>query len=276
MDFFKKMIFTSSGIITIAILLIIVLYILINGLQFIDLEFLLSNPIDSGKSGGIFPMIISSFYIVILTALIAIPIGVGSAIYMTQYCKSSILIAIIRFCSQTLAAIPSIIYGLFGFAFLIMYLKLDWSLFTASLVLAIMSIPTIFQTSEININSVPNELIEASFGLGARKSQTIIHVILPSAISGIFTGIILALTRAISEAAAVMYVVGSTFTVPLSIFDSGRPLPLHLYILANEGVSIDNAYATASVLVIIVLIITILSNYCLNKYQNKVGCNDEN
>ncbi|MBO5152246.1 MAG: phosphate ABC transporter permease PstA [Methanobrevibacter sp.] len=271
MDFFKKIIFTSSGIITITILMVIISYILIKGLPFIDLEFLLSNPIDSGKSGGILPMIISSFYLVILTALIAIPIGVGSAIYMTQYCRSNIFIGIIRFCSQTLAAIPSIIYGLFGFAFLIMYLKLDWSLFTAALVLALMSIPTIFQVSEISINSVPKELIEASLGLGARKSQTIIYVIIPSAISGIFTGIILALTRAISEAAAVMYVVGSTFTVPLSIFDSGRPLPLHLYILASEGISIDNAYATASVLIIIVLIITILSNYWINKYQNKIG-----
>ena len=270
MNFFKKMIFTSSGIITIAILLVIISYILIKGLPFLDLEFLLSNPVDSGKSGGILPMIISSLYLVILTALIAIPIGVGSAIYMTQYCKSNVVIGVIRFCSQTLAAIPSIIYGLFGFAFLILYLKMDWSLFTASLVLALMAIPTIFQVSEISINSVPNELIEASLGLGAKKSQTITSVILPSAISGIFTGIILALTRAISEAAAVMYVVGSTFTIPLSIFDSGRPLPLHLYVMASEGVSIDNAYATASVLIIFVLIITILSNYCLNSYQNKI------
>ncbi|MBR0270755.1 MAG: phosphate ABC transporter permease PstA [Methanobrevibacter sp.] len=270
MDLVKKIFFTSSGMITVAILLVIVSYILIKGLPFIDFEFIFSNPIDSGKSGGIFPMIISSLYLLVLTALIAVPVGVGSAIYMTQYCKSNTFVKVVRFCSQTLSAIPSIIYGLFGFAFLIMFLKLDWSLFTASVVLAIMSVPTIFQVSEISIDSVPKELIEASFGLGACKSQAITSVILPSAISGIFTGIILALTRAISEAAAVMYVVGSTFTVPLSIFDAGRPLPLHLYILASEGVSADNAYATASVLIIIVLVITVFSNYCLNRYQNKM------
>ncbi|WP_407378836.1 phosphate ABC transporter permease PstA [Methanobrevibacter sp.] len=270
MDLMKKLIFTSSGMITVSILLVIVLYILIKGIPFINFEFIFSNPIDSGKSGGIFPMIISSIYLVLLTALIAVPVGVASAIYTTQYCKSSAFINILRFCSQTLSAIPSIIYGLFGFAFLIMFLKLDWSLFTASLVLAMMSIPTIYQVSEISINSVPNELIEASFGLGASKWQMITSVILPSSISGIFTGIILALTRAISEAAAVMYVVGSTFKVPLSIFDAGRPLPLHLYILASEGVSLDNAYATASILIMIVLIITVFSNYCLDKYQNKM------
>ena len=266
MNFLQKLTFITSGIITLSILLIIIAYILFKGLPVIDFEFIFLNTLDSGKSGGIFPMIISSLYLVILTVMISIPIGVGSAIYITQYCNNAKLINLISFSSQTLASIPSIIYGLFGFAFIVIFLKFGWSLFSASLILSIMSIPTIFQVSEVSLNSVSKDFLEASLGLGARKSQAIFSVILPLAAGGIFTGIILALTRAISEAAAVMYVVGSTFTVPLSIFDSGRPLPLHLYILASEGVSIENAYGTAAVLVIIVLGITIFSNFLLNKY----------
>ena len=271
MDFTKRLLFTSSAALTVSILLVIISYILLKGLPLVDFEFIFSNPIDSGKSGGILPMILSSLYLVVLTALISVPISVGSAIYVTQYCRNDNLTRIIRFCSQTLAAVPSIVYGLFGFAFFILFLKLDWSLLCASLVLALMSIPTIFQVSEVSLNSIPVELTQASLALGASKSQAITSVILPSALSGIFTGIILALTRAISEAAAVMFVVGSTFAIPLSIFDAGRPLPLHLYILATEGVSIENAYATAAVLLIIILIITVLSNYLINRYQNKIG-----
>ena len=144
-------------------------------------------------------------------------------------------------------------------------------LIISSFFIVLMSISTIFQVSEVSLNSIPVELTQASLALGASKSQAITSVLLPSALSGIFTGIILALTRAISEAAAVMFVVGSTFAIPLSIFDAGRPLPLHLYILATEGVSIENAYATAAVLLIIILIITVLSNYLINRYQNKIG-----
>lgn len=125
MDFTKRLLFTSSAALTVSILLVIISYILLKGLPLVDFEFIFSNPIDSGKSGGILPMILSSLYLVVLTALISVPISVGSAIYVTQYCRNDNLTRIIRFCSQTLAAVPSIVYGLFGFAFFILFLKLD-------------------------------------------------------------------------------------------------------------------------------------------------------
>ena len=133
-----------------------------------------------------------------------------------------------------------------------------------------MAIPTIFQVAEVTLTSIPESYKEGSYGLGATKWQTIANVVLPAAIPGIITGIILAMTRAISEAAAVMYAVGSALTVPISIFDPGRPLPLHLYVLATEGISLDNAYGTAAVLVVIVLILTIITNFVVDKYQRKM------
>lgn len=267
MNKLQKTVFVSSGIITILILAIVVLFILVNGISIIDLEFLFTNPLNSGKAGGIFPMIVSSIYLIVLTAIISVPIALSSAVYITYYCKSSKIINLIMFISQILSSVPSIIYGLFAFSFIVIFLKLGWSIFSASVVLSIMSIPTIFQVSEVSLRGVNNDLMEASLALGSSTSQAISKVILPSAAAGIFTGIILALTRAFSEAAAVMYVVGSTLTMPLSIFDTGRPLPLHLYILASEGISMDNAYGTAAVLIISIFIITFSANIILNKLK---------
>lgn len=263
-------IFTLSGVVTIAILVIILGYILIKGLPVVNLEFLFTNPIDSGKSGGIFPMIVSTAYVTFLAVLIATPLGVGAAIYMSEYATNQKLIKIIRFGSETLASIPSIIFGLFGLTFFVVFLDLGWCVLSGALVLALMGIPTIFQVTETTLSAIPNSYKEGSYGLGATKWQTIYNVILPAALPGIVTGIILAMTRSISEAAPVMYVVGSALTTPISIFDPARPLPLHLYILATEGVSLDNAYGTAAVLVIIVLLVTILTNYVIDRYQKKI------
>lgn len=265
-----NVIFILSGIITLLILIIILGYILIKGLPVVNLEFLLGEPIDSGESGGIFPMIISSIYVVLIAAIIGTPLGVGAAIYMSEYATNQKIIKFIRFGSETLASIPSIVFGLFGLAFFVVFLQLGWSILSAGLVLAIMAIPTIFQVAEVTLTSIPESYKEGSYGLGATKWQTIANVVLPAAIPGIITGIILAMTRAISEAAAVMYAVGSALTVPISIFDPGRPLPLHLYVLATEGISLDNAYGTAAVLVVIVLILTIITNFVVDKYQRKM------
>lgn len=263
-------IFILSGIATLLILIIILGYILVKGLPVVNLEFLLGEPIDSGESGGIFPMIVSSIYVVLIAAVIATPLGVGAAIYMSEYATNQKIIKFIRFGSETLASIPSIVFGLFGLAFFVVFLQLGWSILSAGLVLAIMAIPTIFQVAEVTLTSIPDSYKEGSYGLGATKWQTIYSVVLPAAIPGIITGVILAMTRAISEAAAVMYAVGSALTVPISIFDPGRPLPLHLYVLATEGISLDNAYGTAAVLVIIVLLLTIITNFVVDRYQRKM------
>lgn len=263
-------VFILSGVITLAILIIILGYILVRGLPVVNFEFLFSNPIDSGEAGGIFPMIVSSIYVTLIAVLIATPLGVGAAIYMAEYATNQKLIKFIRFGCETLASIPSIVFGLFGLAFFVVFLKLGWSILSGGLVLALMAIPTIFQVSEVSLSAIPDSYKEGSYGLGATKWQTIYSVVLPAALPGIVTGVILAMTRAISEAAAVMYAVGSSLSLPISIFDPGRPLPLHLYILATEGISLDNAYGTAAVLVVIVLIITILTNYIVDRYQKKI------
>lgn len=263
-------VFILSGVITLLILVTILGYILVKGLSVINFEFLFLSPIDAGREGGIFPMIISSIYVVFIAAIIATPLGVGAAIYMSEYASNQKVIKFIRFGSETLVSIPSIVFGLFGLAFFVVFLKLGWCILSGGLVLALMAIPTIFQVAEVTLSSIPNSYKEGGYGLGATKWQVIYSVILPAALPGIITGVILAMTRAISEAAAVMYAVGSAITVPVSIFDPGRPLPLHLYVLATEGVSLQNAYGTAAVLVIIVLVLTIATNLVVDRYQKKI------
>lgn len=263
-------VFLLSCIVTFLILAIIVGYILINGLPVLNLEFIMSEVTNSGKSGGIFPMILSSVYLIITTLAISVPISIAGAVYVSEYAVNKTFIKIVNFLCEVLSAVPSIIFGLFGLAFFIFTLKFDWSIFVASCILSLMAIPTIFQISYLSIKSVPDEFRQASICIGATKEQVIKSVILPIALSGIFTGIVLAMTRAISEAAAVMYVAGSSLSTPLSIFDSGRPLPLHLYLLASEGISMENAYGTASVLLIGVFLITLFSNFFINYYQQKL------
>jgi len=263
-------VFVISGLVIALILIFIIGYILLMGLPALSLEFIFSNPVDSGRAGGIFPMIISSIYVTLIAGIVATPLGVGAAVYLAEYAGNSKITKLIRFGAETLASIPSIVYGLFGLAFFVVAMSLGWSILSGGLVLAIMALPTIFQVAEVTISSIPSSYREGSFGLGATKWQTIYRVVLPAAIPGIVTGVILGMTRAISEAAAVMFAVGSALSVPISIFDPGRPLPLHLYVLATEGISLENAYGTAAVLVVLVLTVTIITNYLIDSYQRKI------
>ncbi|HEX3013031.1 MAG TPA: phosphate ABC transporter permease PstA [Methanobacterium sp.] len=265
-----KGVFWASGILTIIILLVIIGYIIIKGLPVINLNFIFGEPVDSGASGGIFPMIVSSLYVTLIAGIVATPLGVGAAVYLSEYAKEGTLVKLIRFGAETLASIPSIIYGLFGLAFFVVYLKLGWCVLSGGLILAIMALPTILQVAEVSLEAVPASYREGSLAIGATKWQTIYNVVLPAAIPGITTGVILGMTRAISEAAAIMFAVGSALSVPISIFDPARPLPLHLYVLATEGISLDNAYGTAAVLVIIVLAITIVTNTLVDRYSKKM------
>ncbi|BAW32256.1 MAG TPA: phosphate ABC transporter permease PstA [Methanothermobacter sp.] len=260
----------ASGIFTIIILIVIIGYILMKGLPAINLEFIFSEPIDSGRAGGIAPMIVSSIYVTLVAVLIATPLGVGAAVYMSEYAGETQIVKFIKFGAETLASIPSIVFGLFGLSFFVIFLGLGWSLLSGGLVLALMALPTIFQVAVVSIESVPRSYREASWALGATHWETIYRVVIPAAMPGIITGVILGMARAISEAAAVMFVVGSALSMPISIFDPGRPLPLHLYVLATEGLSLKNAYGTAAVLVIMVLIITITTNTLVERYRGKM------
>jgi phosphate transport system permease protein len=265
-----KGVFWGSGILTILLLVMIIGYVLINGLPVINFEFLFSDPIDSGRAGGIFPMIVSTIYVTFVALVVAIPLGIGGAVYLAEYAGESTLVKAIRFGSETLASIPSIVFGLFGYAFFVIYLGLGFCVLSGGLTLALMALPTILRTAEVSIESVPRSYTEGSLALGANKWQTIYEVVLPAAIPGIITGIILGMARAIEETAAILYTVGASLAVPVSIFDPARPLPLHLYTLATEGISMPNAYGTAAVLVILILVITIVTNALVDRYINKM------
>lgn len=265
-----KGVFWASGILTVLIMVVIIGYILYKGLPVVNMSFIFSDPVDSGKSGGIFPMIVSSLYVTLIAVVVATPLGVGAAVYLSEYAGENNLVKLIRFGAETLASIPSIVYGLFGLAFFVVYLKLGWCVLSGGLILAIMALPTILQVAEVSLEAVPASYREGSLAIGATKWQTIYNVVLPAAVPGITTGIILGLARAISEAAAIMFAVGAALSVPISIFDPARPLPLHLYILATEGISLDNAYGTAAVLVLLVLIITVVTNTLVERYSKKM------
>lgn len=269
-DTIMKYVFWGLGLLTLLILIVIIGYILINGLPHISWEFLTTSPKDFGAEGGILPMIVSTIYVTFFAVLIATPIGVGSAIYLYEYAGEGKFVKAIRFCSESLASLPSIIFGLFGLAFFVEFLNLGWCILSASLTLAIMAMPTIMRTAENALEAVPPNYREGSLGMGATRWQTIENVILPAAIPGIITGVILGMARAIEETAAIIYTVGSSTAIPITIFDPARPLPLHLYMLATEGISIPNTFATATVLIVIILAITISTNYLVDRYQKKM------
>lgn len=263
-------VFWGVGILAIVILVVIIGYILYNGLPQFSLEFIFGNPVGSGESGGIWPMIVSTFYVTFIALIVATPLGVLAAIWLAEYAGENALVKAIRFAAETLASIPSIVFGLFGLTFFVVFLQMGFSVLSGGLTLALMAIPTILRTAEVSIESVPQSYKEGSLALGASKWQTIYRVVIPAAIPGITTGIILGMARAIEETAAILYTVGAALAIPMSIWDPARPLPLHLYILATEGISLPNAYGTAAVLVLIILIITISTNYLVEKYTKKM------
>ena len=255
--------------ITVFILLFIILYILKKGLPVINFNFLMTNPIDMGKSGGIFSTIIGTITLTFGAILIATPLGVGTAIYLTEYTRENKFTRIVKFGSECLAGIPSIIFGLFGFILFVIKLHFGWSILSGSLTLSFMILPTIIRTSEEALKSVPYIHREVSYSLGTTKWQTVTRVVLPSAIPGIMTGIILSIGRSVGETAAVIFTAGSVLRIPTSLFSSSRTMAVHFYILAREGISMPNAYGTAAVLVITILIINIVAYLLMNRFIKK-------
>ena len=256
-------------VITVFILLFMIFYILKKGLPVISYNFLLTNPMDMGKSGGIFSTIIGTIALTLVAILIATPLGVGTAIYLTEYTRESKITKIIRFGSECLAGIPSIIFGLFGFILFVIKLQFGWSILSGSLTLAFMILPTIIRTSEEAIKSVPYIHREVSYSLGSTKWQTVTRVVLPSAIPGIMTGIILSVGRSIGETAAVIFTAGSALRIPTTLFSSSRTMAVIFYILAREGISMSNAYGTAAILVLTILTINIVAYRLMNRFIKK-------
>jgi phosphate transport system permease protein len=258
-----------STVFTLAILIFIIIFILGRGLPEISYDFLFSNPHDMGRAGGIFPVIIGTLILPVIAIAIATPLGVGTAVYLTEYTIESRTTRIIRFGADCLAGIPSIIFGLFGFIFFVTYLNMGWSILSGSLTLAFMILPTIIRTSEEAIRAVPYAYREACFSLGATLWQTVHRVILPNALPGILTGIMLSLGRSIGETAVVIFTAGSSMRIPTSLFDSVRTMSVHFYILAREGISAEKAYGTAAVLIISILFINMISYWLMNRFIAK-------
>ncbi|MBE3125983.1 MAG: phosphate ABC transporter permease PstA [Acidobacteria bacterium] len=259
----------TMTLVTVGVLLFIIFFILRRGLPVLSLEFLTANPADMGKSGGIFSTIVGTVALSFLAILIAAPLGVGTAIYLTEYTWGGPLTRVIRFGAECLAGIPSIIFGLFGFILFVTKLKFGWSILSGGLTMAFMLLPTIIRTSEEAIKSVPPAYRTVSFSLGSTKWQTVTRVVLPSALPGIVTGIVLSVGRSIGETAATIFTAGSALRMPTSIFSSTRPMSVHFYILAREGISMSNAYGTAAVLIIAILGINILTYYLMNRFIRK-------
>nr|WP_243183306.1 phosphate ABC transporter permease PstA [Anaerosolibacter carboniphilus] len=258
-----------AALLTLVALVSIIGYVLMNGLKYLDFDFFIKEPSSMGREGGIFSIIVGTFYLTIVSIAIATPIGVAAAIYLTEYAKETKLVKIIRFGTETLAGIPSIIFGLFGFVFFVILLGFRWSILSGGLTLAIMILPTLIRTTEESLKTVPQSFREGSLALGATKWQTIIKVVLPSSISGILTGLILGIGRAVGETAAVMLTAGSSLGVPMSIMDPTRTMSVHLYLLASEGLSKEKTFATATVLIIFVVLINLSANILANKYMKR-------
>lgn len=256
-------------IVTVVVLFFIIGYVFKNGFAQLSLEFLTDRTREMGKEGGILPSIIGTLFITVLAIIIATPLGVGSAVYLVEYTRGGLLHKIISFGADCLAGVPSIIFGLFGFIFFVIQLKLGWSILSGSLTLAVMIIPTIIRTSEEAIKAVPQSYREISYSLGGGKLDTILKVVLPTSLPGILTGVILGIGRAIGETAAVIFTAGSSLNMPTSVFSSTRTLAVHFYILAREGISMPNAYATATVLIIIILFVNFVAYRLMHRFMAK-------
>lgn len=247
-------------------LFLIVGYILINGISQVTLEFLTQEPSNMGKDGGVLSVIVGTLYLTFFAIVVATPIGVAAAIFFTEYSAGKKWVSIVRFFTEILAGIPSIIFGLFGFSFFVVFLGLGWSILSGGLTLAMMVLPTLIRATEESLKTVPMSYREGSFSLGATKLQTIKKVIIPSCLPGILTGLILGIGRAIGETAAVILTCGSNLKMPTSLLDSTRTLSVHLYTLSSEGISKDKTFATATLLIIIVLVINTVANSITSKY----------
>ena len=255
-----RLIVNVAAILTVGTLIAIVVYILYRGIPNITPQMFEAKY--TSENASVVPALINTLITIVVTLLIAVPIGIFSAVYMTEYAKrGNKLVRVVRLMSETLSGIPSIVFGLFGYLFFVVACKFDYSLLAGSLTLAIMVLPTIMTTTEEALRSIPDSYREGSFGLGAGKLRTVFRVILPSAIPGILAGVILSIGRIIGETAALIYTAGSVAKVPDSLMGSGRTLAVHMYVLFNEGLSMEQAYGTAVIFLLLVLAVNLLSNF---------------
>ena len=257
LSFVLRLFVYLSAALTVGSLGFLIAYILIKGVPHLSLELFAWEYTSDNCS--MVPAIINTLEMIFLALLIAVPFGIGSAIYLVEYAKrGNKLVELVRITTETLTGIPSIVYGLFGMLFFVNKLQWRLSVMAGAATLAIMVLPVIMRTTEEALIAVPDSYREGSFGLGAGKLRTVFRIILPSAMPGILSGIILAVGRIVGETAALIYTAGTVAGIA-DLFSSGRTLAIHMYCLSSEGMHIDQAYATAVILLIVVIFINLLS-----------------
>lgn len=256
-----------GSFLVVAILVAIIGFVVVGGAPSLSWEFLTTEARAGGRTGGILNSIVATAYVTLLAVLIAAPIGVGSAVFIEEYRGPKRLNSLVTTSVETMAGIPSIVYGLFGLVFFVNILNWGWSILSGGFTLALMALPMIMRTSQEAIIAVSHEYRENSMALGASREQTIFRIIIPAASSGILSGIILAVGRVAGETAAVLLTAGSALGYATSAFESMRTLPVHLFVLASEGISLSRAYATALILMIMILIF----NYLVYVLRNRLA-----
>lgn len=269
-SFLAMLLVMISALITFAVLLFLIIYILVNGIPYLkpglfSLEY-------TSENASLMPALINTLIMTLLSLVIAVPLGIFSAIFLVEYAKrGNKFVNVIRITTETLSGIPSIVYGLFGLLFFVTTCKWGYSLLAGAFTLAIMILPLIMRTTEEALKSVPDTFREGSFGLGAGKLRTVFKIVLPSAVPGILAGIILSIGRIVGETAALIYTAGTVAQVPKNVMGSGRTLAVHMYNLSSEGLYMDQAYATAVVLLVMVILINWLSGIAAKKITKGNG-----
>lgn len=264
LSLFLKLIVWLSIIITIGAFLLLVGYVLIKGVPHLTPS--LFSLKYTSDNVSVIPALVNTISITLLSLIIAVPLGIFAAIYLIEYAKrGNKLVGVVRITAETLSGIPSIVYGLFGLLFFVTTLGWGYSLLAGAFTLSIMILPLIMRTTEEALESVPDTFREGSFGLGAGKLRTIFRIVLPSAVPGILSGVILAVGRIMGETAALIYTAGTVAAIPENIMGSGRTLSVHMYSLSSEGLYVNQTYATAVVLIILVVLINALSSFVAKK-----------
>ena len=263
-SFIWMMLVVLSAVITFTILIFIIVYILVNGIPYIKPSLFALDY--TSENASLTPAFINTITMTLLSLLIAVPLGIFAAIFLVEYAgRGNRFVEVIRLTTETLSGIPSIVYGLFGMLFFVTTCGWGFSILAGAFTLSIMILPLIIRTTEEALKSVPDSYREGSFGLGAGKLRTVFRIVLPSSIPGILAGIILAIGRIVGETAALIYTAGTVANVPDSMMGSGRTLAVHMYNLASEGLYMDQAYATAVILLVLVVGINSLSGFVAKK-----------
>ena len=263
-----KILVVAAAVFTIAMLGYLIVYILVRGIPNLSPE--LFSLHYTSDNCSMLPSIINTLIMIGVALLISVPVGVFSAVYLTEYAKKgNKLVLVIRMMAETLTGIPSIVYGLFGLLFFVTTCHMSYSLIAGILTVAIMVLPTVLRTTEEALLAVPVSYREGSFGLGAGKLRTVFRIVLPSAIPGILSGVILATGRIAGETAALIYTAGTVAELPNSLLSSGRTLAVHMYVLSQEGLHTEQAFATAVVLLVMVLVINVLSAKIAGKMKRE-------